>query len=366
MPTVVVKFDLGFHLDTPGMVWGDPVTLVTPDPPRGRKKKGIRTMANNETPDILEVLCALARDIAGGLHTIQATIGMSQNTEAKILADLKPLEGDPAAAPGSAAFKGSILVYDEAQSTNGAAENALALLNDGDVYEFLIQASDVLGGILGRRWNDAWLPTGFPGNSTAVPRTQDARYALLFALKNYFTANPTHELIQPPHPEVSAARALSLHTQMTAARALVNTTAGAQEAAKNDRTEDKRTLFKRVSGTIAELRQVLPGDSPQWEVVGLNIPDNPTPPEAVGTVTLAPAGTNRALASWEHARRAERYRPLIQIVGVDLDFRALDTVKDLNVILKDLPPAATVRVKINAVNEAGDAPSSSEATIVMP
>lgn len=322
-------------------------------------------MANNETPDILDVLCPLAHDIAAGLHNIEVTIGMKQNTEAKILADLIKLEGDPAAAPGTPAFKGSMLVYDEAQAVNGGAESALSALNDGEVYEYLLAAGGVLQGILGRKWNDAWIPTGFPAGSVAVPRTQDARYALLLSLKNYFTANPTHELNLPPHQVVTAARALALHTQMTAARALANTTKGAQVTAKNGRDGDQHGLFKRVSGTIAELRQVLPGDSPSWEIVGLNIPDNPSPPEAVGTVTLIQIGPSRAQGSWPHARRAERYRPAIQIVGTDPDFVILDSVKDLTTVFKDLPAGAMIRVKIISTNEGGDAPASPVATLTL-
>jgi hypothetical protein len=324
-------------------------------------------MSSNATPKNLAVLRALTHDLADGLHDLEDAIGMKQNKEENVRAALLPLEGDPDADVNvnPAAFKGSIMVYDERKAATALARKAVGDLSDGAVHDFLLAASAVLGGILGRKWNSAWLPTGFPNNSTAVPTTQEARFSLLLSLKNYFTANPTHQLNQPPHEEVTAARAAALHAQMSNARQAVNDREGDQAAAKNVRDGHQRALFKRVSGTIEEVGQVLAPDDPRWENLGLNIPANPTPPEAVEAVTLSSGGSGKVLAEWARSRRSERFRVMVQIVGTDPDFREEVVVHDLNATLKSLPVGATLRVQITAANEAGDAAPSPAAEIVV-
>src|SRR5258708_3449407 len=179
-------------------------------------------MSSNRTPRNEKILRPLAQDIADGLHAIEDTIGMKQNKEADVRASLYKLEGDPAAPAGSAARKGSLLVYEQCKQATGDAEAAVSALSKNGVSDFLQAASDLLSGILGSRWSNAWMPTGFPNNSTAVPSKQEARFSLLMSLKNYFTANPTYELNQPPHRIVTAAAAGALHTQLSDARAAVN------------------------------------------------------------------------------------------------------------------------------------------------
>ena len=334
---------------------GDPGYVpVPPDPPQ-QTITHKHTMSSNPTPRNEKILRALAQDMADGLHSIEDVIGMKQNKEADVRAALKKLEGDPAAPAGSAARKGSLLVYEQCKAASSAAQSALGALSDGAVNDFLQASSDVLSGILGSRWSNAWMPTGFPDHSTAVPRTQEKRFSLLMGLKNYFTANPTHELNQPPHRIVTAAAADALHTQISDARSAVNTAAATQVIAKTSRDADVQALFDRISGTIAEAGQVLGADSPQWETLGLNIPANPTPPAAVTELTLTGAGPKRALAEWPHATRGTRYRVFIQVVGTDADFRLYDSTDGLEMLIKDLPAGATVRVKIKSANDGGDA-----------
>jgi hypothetical protein len=346
---------------------GDPGYVpVPPDPPQNPTPKP-RNMKNNPTPKNLKVLLSLAQDIADGLHAIEDTIGMKQNKEADVRADIKALEGDPAAPDGSNAKKGSILVYQQTQTATTNAEGALSDLAGGDVQEFLQASSDVLSGILGRKWSNGWIPTGFPDHSTAVPRSQDKKFALLNNLKNYFTANPTHELNQPPHQIVTAARANTLHEGMSDLRTAINTAAATQEIAKNQRDADADALFARVSGTIAEVDQVLPDDSPQWETLGLNIPAHPNPPEAVGDLTLTGAGPKRLSAEWPPARRATYFRVFILVVGTDTEFRHYDNTDGVEILLKDLPSGATVKVKVKAANAGGEAPDfSPEKEAVVP
>lgn len=367
----------GTKYGDPNAYWGSPSYVLEPgdpgyvpvppdSPPPATHKT--RNMKNNPTPKNLGVLLGLAHDLSDGLHIIEDTIGMKQNKEADIRADILKLEGDPAAADGSNAKKGSILVYKLTRTAGSNADSALSVLAKGEVQDFLQAASDVLSGILGRKWSNAWIPTGFPDNSTAVPIKQDKKFALLSALKNYFTANPTHELNQPPHRIVTAARADELHEEMSDLRAAVNTAEATQEIAKNTRDADQDALFARVSGTIGEIDQLLDDDSPHWETLGLNIPAHPNPPEAVADLTVTGAGPKRLLAEWPSARRATYFRVFILIVGVDEDFRFYENAEALELTIKDLPTGATVKIKVMAANTGGgEAPAfSPEKEAVVP
>ena len=356
--------DEDFTFDDPNLYWGDPSYILEPGDPGYvpvmpftplETQIHKHTMSSNPTPRNEKVLRSLAQDIADGLHTIEDVIGMKQNKEANIRPALAKLEGDPAAPAGSAARKGCLLVYEQCKTLSGDAQSALGALSDGAVKDFLQAASDVLSGILGGRWSNAWMPTGFPDHSTAVPRTQEKRFSLLMSLHNYFVANPTHELNQPPHRVVTAAVADALHTQMSDARTAVNTASATQQIAKNSRDADVNALFDRISGTIGEAGQVLADDSPQWETLGLNIPAHPSPPEAVTDLTVSTAGPARLLAEWPRARRANYYRVFIQIVGTDADFRHLDNTDGLELLIKELPTGATVRVKVKSANDGGEA-----------
>ena len=113
-------------------------------------------------------------------------------------------------------------------------------------------------------------------------------------------------------------------TQLNAARTLVNMIETNQETCKNLRDADYAALYKEVSAATAEIGDVLEDDDPRWEQMGLNIPANPNPPEAVASVTLTAAGTGREEAEWLHARRATYYRVFKKVAGVDADFGFVD------------------------------------------
>ena len=101
---------------------------------------------------------------------------------------------------------------------------------------------------LGQRWSAAWEPTGFPGQSTAVPQTMDPRFALLADLKEYFTAVPANEGV-----DMGATAALcdAAWTALSNARQAVADAEAAQSTEMNARRDAVDPLRKRVGGLIS-------------------------------------------------------------------------------------------------------------------
>ncbi len=319
--------------------------------------------AINETPRNPKVLTALAYDIHDGMATLQDVVGLHHHRTTTVLPAILKLEGDPAAAAGSNANKGSQLVYKDCTDVLGEVTAAMVALSNGAVKTLLAGYRKVMEGVHGRGFNAGWAAAGFTNNSTAVPVPHDARLALLAAMRAYLVAHPGYETNLPqPAPaaalEITDAAAQALHGQFTTARALINTTSGNQELCKDLRDADVEGLYQEVSGSIGEVRGLLAADDPRWETFGLNIPADPTPPEVVTGLSVTPAGPGKGLAAWAHARRATGYRVFQKVVGVDADFVFVERVQDLEFTLKGLTAGQTVAVAVAATNEAGDAPLS--------
>jgi hypothetical protein len=375
-----LTWDSGARWDDPNARWGDPSSLLEPGDPgfvhtglapaSPTPSKNRTTMsASNETPRIAKVLTALAHDFADGLTTLQAGIGMHHHTATTVRAAMAKLEGDPAAAPGSNANKGSQLVYKDCQDRINSANATMLTVSDGAVKTLLTAYRKVMEGVHGASFNAGWEAAGFTGASTAVPRSHGDRLALLAAMRAYLTAHAANE-VSLPQPggvplAVTAAAALARHSALSDARQAVNTAQADAALCKGMRDADLDALFDEVSGGIAEVRDLLPADDARWEGLGLNIPANPSPPVAVATFTLVSAGPGKALASWAHARRATHYRVFKKVVGVDADFVQAGSAKDLEFILKDLTAGQTLQVKVLASNDAGDAPPSAVLSLVV-
>lgn len=362
----IATFDSGLRFDDPNLYWGNPSYLlepgdpgyVDPNPPAPTQPTPHKSMSNNEIPENLKVLMAMAEDAADGCADIEVAIGLKAVKEADLRAVLTLLKGTLSPAP---AVPGLITLYDQSKEDTSAAKAALKS-KDAEANRFLTDARDVLKKILGTAWSPEWVLAGFtePG-STAVPNTQDERFASLAALAQYLTMHPTYEVAGGgPHPEVTAARATLLHTQVGAARTLVNSRETAQEQAKDARNGAADNLRALMIALVDEVTLRIGPDDARWETLGLNIPSNPRAPEPASALTLEPAGPGRVLAEWERGRRSNNNRLLIQVVGVDADFREYGKSGNVTEFtIKDLPTGATVRVKILALNgslEALDGP----------
>lgn len=373
-----VTWDSGVSWDDPNLRWGDPSYLLEPGDPGyvntapatpvggSAKKKGTKTM--NETPENQKVLLALAKKIRAGAASLQDTIGLHHHRDTTLNTAILKLEGDPAAAPGSNANKGSQLVYKTCEDAAKDARSALKALSDGTVKKLLTAYRDVLEGVHGKKHNAGWSAAGFT-QSPRVPENHEQRQSLLAAMRSYLAANAGHEATLPQPGgtplAVTAAAALALGTTFQEAFDLVNTKEGEQANCKNLRDADKDALFDEVSGTIRELGELLAADDPRWETFGLNIPANPNPPEPVASLTMTAVGTGREELAWPAATRATYYRVFIKIQGVDTDFRFLKRDSDLDHTLTDLTPGATVSAFVIAANPGGEAAPSPTVTKVV-
>ena len=371
----ILRFDSGETFNNPNSRWGNPSHVlefgdpgyVDPNPsPATRKPKTYHTMSNNEIPDAERSLLARGEDCADGCAVLQDTLPLKLVREADLRLILTSLKGSPAATPPVLG-----LIYQCKQ-----AEQALAAANnerknkDTECKAFLTSSRTSLLPILGRDPSPEWELAGYanaPAYSNAVPGTQEGRLQCLSALAVYLTQHPTYEVpAGGPRPEVTATLALALHNQLSTCRTAANSASNAQNDALTAKRAALQSLRRTLIALVDELQLRLPDDDPRWEVLGLNIPANPRPPEPASDLTLTSAGLGRILAEWEPGTRSDDDRILIQIVGVDADYREYGkSGGDGEELIKNLPPGATVKVKIIALNGSLEASSGPEAQFVV-
>lgn len=370
----VMRFDAGFRYDDINSRWGDPSYLLEPGDPgyvdpnapsQPEIPKPHKIMSNNEIPKNLKVLLALAEDAADGCATHEVAIGLKSVKEADLRPAIVALKGTLTPPPP---MPGLIGIYDQAKRDTADAKADLKA-KDAEAGTFLTDARDALKKVLGTKWSPEWVLAGYtvPG-STAVPRRQDDRFASLSALAQYLGAHPSYEVPGGGvYPEVTAARATLLHTQISDCRTLLNDREADQGVAAENRDAGAATLRALMIALVDDMTLRLGSADPLWEALGLNIPANPRAPEPATALALSGAGPSRVLADWTRGRRSNNNRVLVQIVGTDPDWREYG--KSGNVTeytIKDLPPGATLKVKIIALNGSLEAPDGPEGEIVVP
>jgi len=255
-------------------------------------------MASNSIPPGFDALVSLAEDAADGAHQHGAAIALAQNTEAKIRADLVVLTGDAAAVPP---VPGAQALYNTAKTAKTTASSLLRTA-ESNARAFTAKATDVLKQFLGRQWNSTWAEAGFRSGSLAIP---DDPLSLLGEFRAYFTAHPTQEVTALG---VTAAACATQAAALSDARSAVNTATVALGQAKQARDLAGQNLSKRMSGLLAELRQLLNKDDPLWYAFGFDRSADGQQPGPVQHLVLTAGGPGIVLAHWDDARRAERYR----------------------------------------------------------
>lgn len=376
-----IFFDDGTRYDDPNAFFGNPSYVlepgdagyVIPPPVAGAfstSKKTNKTMSSNATPTNQNVLTALARRILAGQIAHGASVGLIRHLPAAMDAAIKKIDGDPAAAEGSAANKGSQLLFRECVGASQSADSALVVLSDTTVKTWLEGYHKIIESIHGKAANAGWQSAGFAQGTTAISRTHNARASLVTAARAYLAAHPTYQTTLPLGTSgtlpITAARALELQGELTTAFALIDTRDAEQSVCKTARDADEAGLFEEVSTTIAELRDSLEADDARWELFGLNIPANPNPPEGVSSLELTAAGAGRALFAWLYAVRAEYYRVFLKRVGVDADFVNVDDAADLEYTARDLAPGSTIEGYVVPMNSGGAGPASPTMSLTLP
>ncbi len=314
-------------------------------------------MASNRIPQDLKELISLASDAKDGARDYGEAIGLLQNTEAKIGADLLPLVGNPLAVPPE---PGSIALYDAAKVAKvGATADRDGFIKAG--RDFISNVVSLLEIRLGKRWSTAWNAVGFTNGSLAIPRDPFPQLSTIFT---YFTANPTH---QSADPDISATRANTISGDISSSRSALNDKEVKLAENLDTREGDEKILYKRMTGLRAELDQLLGDDDPRWYAFGFSRPADGDGPGPVKTLTLSPAGSGNLIADWSHSVRSERYRVFKKIVGTDPDpVQVASEVEGRTFTLLGLPSGETAEVFIVPVNEAGDGPHSPTVSAVVP
>lgn len=307
-------------------------------------------MASNPIPTKLNQLLTAAEDAADGLSVHETAVGVKQNTEASLRTNL-------------AATTAAEATYQAAQAEKKALSSAQTTA-DSNGKALIGNAANILGNYLGRSWSAAWLPTGFPDQSTGVPRTMPARQTLLSSLQGYFTAHPEHE--NAPLG-VTAAQAGTLFNALSDARSAIHaklTEIGQKKAARDTAV---RALRKQMRGLLDELAQLLDENDPLWHGFGFVPPGGEDTPDVPEAPTLTAGAAGQVIVDWPDAPRATSYRVFKQEVGIDADFVRAETVSDSDALLNGLTSGVTLRVRIVAVNDEGDESQASEASeIVVP
>jgi hypothetical protein len=308
-----------------------------------------KTMASNTLPSKRDRLFAVCDDMCDGLHDLEASIGIKQNTEAVLR-------------PALAAARAAESAFGDAQVVKKQA-NATLTTADAAGRVFISNARKRLSKFFGEAYTTEWGAAGFPDNSTAVPTTQEDRFNLVASLKAYFTSHPAHESVDM---DATAALADTVFTNISSARNLLAAKIALVCTAKNTRDAAETNLRKRANGLVTELETLLSDDDPRWHNFGLSRPADPEMPEAPTFTTLVPGGAGTLLVDWDDALRADHYRVWIFVVGTDTQFRAVDNPFDSDATLSGLTTGSTVKVRVTSVNDAGESAPGPEAQAVVP
>ncbi|MBK8091362.1 MAG: fibronectin type III domain-containing protein [Verrucomicrobiaceae bacterium] len=305
-------------------------------------------MASNRLPDQRDRLFALAEDMIDGLTAHEATIGIKQNTGTVLR-------------PALTAARSAETTFGECQVLKKAANAALTSA-DASGKIFLNNARKRLSKFFGESASTEWAAAGWPPGTTAAPATQDQRFDLIASLRAYFTTHPEHASADM---EVTAALADAAHIAISNARAALGQKITENGQAKATRDSTERNLRIRMSGLITELATLLSDEDPRWHAFGLNRPADAETPESPSFTTAVPGPNHSLLVDWDDSLRADRWRVWIKVIGVDADFRAVQTVTESDATIPGLTAGATVEVRVTSVNEAGESSPGPVASAVV-
>lgn len=333
--------------DTPGLVWDSGLAWDF-EPTTTTIQPTSRPMANNALPDTLDDLISLAEDCADGAQQHEVAIGLLQNKEAGIRADLTALL---TARNGHNTLNGQ----------SGAKEAAVAVARS-NARATLTVARDLFKTTFGNKAGQAWTAAGWPADSTAVPSTSDKLLPLLMGVKAYLTANVAREVAAVG---VTAANMQTLHTALSDAVAARNQHKTALGVAIEARDVKENSLRARLRGLIGELGQLLAPLDPKWLAFGLNRPGAEDAPDAPESTTVTPLGGGKVRVQCPRVPRADYYQVYLQVVGTDPDFRFEVSNPSHDIIIENLPAGATVKFKMRAVNEANPGPFGDEVSVVV-
>ncbi|MES2438449.1 MAG: fibronectin type III domain-containing protein [Verrucomicrobiota bacterium] len=312
-------------------------------------------MASNEIPTTYTSVVALGEDAADGAQIHGVAIGLKQNTEAAIRADLTALITAETTVGQKKLAKATASATHKTADSNGKA--------------FIARFIQLEKSRLGADWGPLWQEAGFTAGSISNPTTLDDRFILLNKLMQFLKLHPEYNVTDASRPDLdlTEASALAAYTAVSAARTGINDASVENGDALATRDTRLSAMRARLTGLRGELAQLpLPDDSPLWYAFGFNRPADPATPGIPDQLilTAGAAGTGALIADWVTARRATSYRVKIQVAGEPLP-RLFGLFADDQATLTGLPSGTLLTVTVIAHNAAGYSADSPPATITL-
>lgn len=295
-------------------------------------------MHSNKIPKAADPLVRLAvKGLAGARN---GNVRLFINSKEVIAADLYDLIGNP----DTPLIPGKEALFDiRKQEVTLARAAARVAIKAGREYCRIGIA--LLKSVLGPTHNGNWHAAGFRTPSLAMPRHPEP---MLIQFRRYLEVNPAQEKAD------SGFTAAEAHAKMVAIQAAELAVAAAEAGklvAKQERDKAQRALKKRLSRLRAELEQLLSPEDGAWKEFGFRRPADGRIPEPVEEVKVTAGVPGTAVAEWEQASRAESYRVSWSLDGVETE---VGLFADRRILIAELPPGATVMVRVTARNAAGE------------
>ena len=199
---------------------------------------------------------------------------------------------------------------------------------------------------------------------TPVAASLPGLKALCNAIFSYLNANPDF-VVDTPKIIFTAQCFQDLLGGAASLEPVVTATKVALGLARDARQNDEAALRTNTRGLIDVLATKLDPMSPLWDAFGLNRPGADVTPEAPAAPALSKVAGGNVLAQVPPVPTATYFRWFIQLVGIDPDYRFIGRTDDPTKVIDDLPANGTLKVKVEAANEAGPGTASEVATIAL-
>ena len=217
---------------------------------------------------------------------------------------------------------------------------------------------------LGEAWSAAWVGPGWINQTTEVPADLPGLKALGLSLAT-FLANHADYVVDTAKVVFTQDRFGTLLSNLTSPEDALAAAKTAAEAARDGRLVEDTALRADTRGLIALLATKLGPDDPRWDSFGLNRPGASVTPGQPAAPALSKGSATTVHATVAGVSGAAYYRWFTQLTGVDTEFRFAGRTLDPATDLPGQPATGSLKVKVQAANEAGPGVSSPVATLVL-
>ena len=304
-------------------------------------------MASNAIPTGINDLFRLSSEAAAGAAALGTGIPLLINTSGEIGSN-----------------RGNLFQLESVyQGTLGQLKDARAALITARVNgrAFATTARKWLEHTYGTRYNASWRQVGYIHNDLQTPADDGDLAALLEKMGLHLGNNPSLENTNPKI-NVTAARANTFASALTAA---INSLNGKEQDSVNEkqaRDTAKKVLRKRLSGLVGELGQRLARDDGRWRRFGLNLPSAPNVPAVPKEVAVNTNTPGEFFITCAPAKYATHYRFFTQRPGVDAEPVHVGNADDPMTHLAGLTPGETFLVYVSASNSGAESRLSTPVT----